>query len=167
MPPRFLFNFRNKLTAQITLFRLYPTAGSCNFEARNSNMKKLIPFALLVVLFGACTEPTRMAGFDSDTWQQDKKGCQGMRSQMIADFEQIRRDLYGLPEADIKDILGKPDAEQLMSRGQRMFFYYLEPGSQCDQRNRLSEANRAEVRFNALHKVSEITYLRPIPGKQK
>ena len=121
----------------------------------------LLAFPLLL----SCSDPARIDGFDSTQWQQDKNGCQGTRQQMARDFERIRLDLYGRPEADIKDILGKPDGEQLMSRGQRLFLYYLEPGMQCDQRNKLSEANRAEVRFNALNNVSEITYLRPIPIK--
>jgi hypothetical protein len=125
-------------------------------------MKKYSVFSLLLPLLLACSEPTRLEGFDSSRWQQDRKGCQDQRSQMIADFDGIRRNLYGRPEAEIKDILGKPDAEQLMRRGQRVFIYYLEPGAHCSERNKLSEANRAEVRFNALNKVSEITFLRPI-----
>ncbi|PVY40827.1 hypothetical protein C8E01_106169 [Pontibacter virosus] len=114
-------------------------------------------------MFVGCADPARISGFDSEKWQQDKKGCKGHRSTMVQDFDAIRRDLYGRPEAEVKDILGKPDAEQLMRRGQRVFIYYLEPGSHCNERNKLSEANRAEVRFNALSKVSEITYLRPLP----
>jgi hypothetical protein len=125
-------------------------------------MEKNLLFVLLLALVWGCSEPARIPGFDSDKWQQDKKACQHIRSQMIPAFESIRRDLYGRTEDEIKDILGKPDGEQLMSRGQRLFLYYLEPGTQCEQRNKLSEANRAEVRFNALNKVSEITYLRPI-----
>lgn len=127
-------------------------------------MRKQLTLLLLLVfpLFVSCSDPARIPGFDSEAWQQDRKACKGTRSRLQADFETIRLDLYGKSEEDIKDILGKPDAEQLMSRGQRLFLYYLEPGSQCDQANKLSSANRAEVRFNALHNVSEITYLRPL-----
>ena len=131
-------------------------------------MKALSPLLFLAFpLLLSCSKPARMAGFDSTQWQQDKNGCNGTRQQMIPDFERVRLELYGKSESDIQDILGKPDGEQLMSRGQRLFLYYLEPGTQCDQRNKLSEANRAEVRFNALSNVSEITYLRPIPVKQQ
>lgn len=129
-------------------------------------MKKLSLLPLLLVLLCACSEPARIPGFDSDQWQQDKRACQSVRMQMIPDFENIRRSLYGRSEAEIKDILGKPDGEQLMSRGQRVFIYYLEPGTQCEERNKLSSANRAEVRFSALNKVSEITYLRPPANTQ-
>ncbi|MBD1395985.1 hypothetical protein H9Q13_02310 [Pontibacter sp. JH31] len=128
-------------------------------------MKKTLLLLTLLPLVWACSEPTRITGFDSNKWQQDKKGCQNNRQQLVPEFESIRRELYGRTEGEIKDILGKPDAEQLMSRGQRLFIYYLEPGAQCQQRNKLSDANRAEVRFNALNKVSEITYLRPITIK--
>jgi hypothetical protein len=130
-------------------------------------MKKLLSPVLFLVmpLLLSCSEPARIPGFDSDAWQQDKKGCNGTRTQLVTDFEKIRRELYGKSEDDIKAILGKPDGEQLMSRGQRVFLYYLEPGTQCEQANKLSNANRAEVRFNALNYVSEITYLRPLLAK--
>ncbi|MFD2245072.1 hypothetical protein [Pontibacter ruber] len=118
----------------------------------------LVSPALLILLLVSCSEPARIEGFDSDTWKSDKFACKGNRQQMVEKFEDIRRSLYGRTENDIKDILGKPDGEQLMRRGQRVFYYYLEPGTQCTVKGKLSEANRAEVRFNALHKVSEITY---------
>lgn len=127
-------------------------------------MRRLLFIPLLCVVL-SCSQKASIAGFDSDNWKKDKKGCQAQRSTLLHDFDTIRLALYGKPENDIKDILGKPDAEQLMRRGQRVFIYYLEPGSQCSERNKLSEANRIEVRFNALQKVSEITYLRPIPAK--
>ncbi|MBX0335446.1 hypothetical protein K3G39_19605 [Pontibacter sp. HSC-14F20] len=129
-------------------------------------MKPYFFYTLFLIMLMGCADPARIAGFDSEKWQQDRKGCQGQRSAMANDFDTIRRELYGRPEAEVKDILGKPDAEQLMRRGQRVFIYYLEPGSHCNERNKLSEANRAEVRFNALSKVSEITYLRPVPGSK-
>lgn len=141
---------------------MYAKSVSCNFEGRRIDMKKYILLGVLFPLLLSCSEPVRIDGFESTAWQKDKKACEGQRSQMMGEFESIRRELYGRPEAEIKDILGKPDGEQLMRRGQRVFIYYLEPGGQCNERNKLSEANRAEVRFNALGKVSEITYLRPL-----
>ena len=126
-------------------------------------MKTYTLYTLLLISLMGCADPASISGFDSGKWKMDKKGCQGQRNTMVKDFETIRRDLYGRPEEDVKDILGKPDAEQLMRRGQRVFIYYFEPGTHCNEKNKLSEANRAEVRFNALSKVSEITYLRPLP----
>ncbi len=117
-----------------------------------------LPFTMLL----SCSDPASIEGFDSEKWKSDRSGCNGTRQQMQQDFERIRMDLYGRPEQDIKDILGRADGEALMARGQRVFYYYFEPGAQCQKKNILSEANRAEVRFNALSKVSEITYKRPI-----
>ncbi|WP_114781350.1 hypothetical protein [Botryobacter ruber] len=117
---------------------------------------------LLGALAVACSEPARIAGFDSDRWKSDRYACENSRQAMQSDFDGIRRELYGLKEPDIIDILGKPDGEQLMARGQRIFYYYIEPGSQCNRKGVLSEANRVEVRFNALSRVSEITYARPL-----
>lgn len=121
-----------------------------------------LPVLLLSVLLFSCSEPAQIPGFDSNSWKNDRNACKEKRQEMQSDFDRIRRDLYGLEEPEILDILGKPDGEQLMSRGQRLFYYYIESGSQCDTKDRLSEANRVEVRFNALNRVSEITYARPL-----
>ncbi|QCR21670.1 hypothetical protein [Pontibacter sp. SGAir0037] len=127
-------------------------------------MKKTYLLLLLLggLLFSSCSEPARIEGFDSSTWINDKNACNGTRAEMQRDFDAIRKELYGKEEKEIRDILGKPDGEQLMSRGQRMFYYYLEAGSQCQENNKLSTANKAEIRFNSLNKVSEITYTRPL-----
>ena len=123
-------------------------------------------YVIMLLLSGtlavSCSEPAQIAGFDSTRWKSDRFACENNRKAMQSDFNGIRRELYGLKEPDIIDILGKPDGEQLMARGQRMFYYYIEPGSQCTTRGVLSEANRVEVRFNALSRVSEITYARPL-----
>ncbi|WP_242928267.1 hypothetical protein [Pontibacter vulgaris] len=122
---------------------------------------KTLPFLLFILLI-SCSEPARIEGFDSKEWKSDRAGCNGTRQEMQQKFESIRTGLYGRPEKEIIDILGRADGEALMARGQRVFYYYLEPGTQCQKKNFLSEANRAEVRFNALNRVSEITYIRPL-----
>lgn len=127
-------------------------------------MKKYIAslFVAGSLLFASCSNTEQIGNFDSKRWKSDKYACEGDRKQMQADFEEIRKQLYGREEKDIRALLGSPDGEELMSRGQRMFYYYLEPGMQCTQKGKISEANKAEVRFNATYKVSEITYTRPL-----
>lgn len=131
-------------------------------------MSKFISWSIIIcsVFFSAaCSESAQLDGFDSKSWKNDAKACKGTRQKMQTDFEAIRKELYGRQEKEIRAILGKPDGEELMARGQRLFYYYLESGTQCDQKDLISLANKAEIRFNALTKVSEITYTYPL-GKR-
>ncbi|TPE42532.1 hypothetical protein [Pontibacter mangrovi] len=120
----------------------------------------LAPVAGLLLL-GACT-PDSLKDFDSDTWKDDRFGCDSKRAELVSDFEKIRKEMYGKKEYVVRNVLGKPDSEELMERSQRIYFYYIEPGTQCQNRKQLSEANRVQVRINSLGKVSEITYYKPV-----
>ncbi|MCC9167622.1 hypothetical protein [Pontibacter harenae] len=125
---------------------------------KKTSLYLLSAFALIT----SCSEPAQIEGFDSQQWKNDRYACNGIRKEMISQIDSIRKQLYGKKEQDIKDILGKPDSEELMSRGQRVFIYYLEPGSHCNQKDQLSEANRLQVRLNATYKVNEVTYAQPL-----
>lgn len=125
---------------------------------------------LCLMLLGACTTPDAFKDFDSDTWKADRFGCDNQRAALIDEFEQIRKEMYGKKEYIVRNVLGRPDSEELMERSQRIYFYYIEPGEQCqdtERRTQLSEANRVQVRINSLGKVSEITYYRPVAETTK
>ncbi|MFD2999274.1 hypothetical protein ACFS7Z_02790 [Pontibacter toksunensis] len=117
---------------------------------------------IVVGLLHACGTPESLKDFDSDSWKEDRYACGGKRGELVNDFEKIRKDLYGKKEYVLRNLLGKPDSEELLERSQRIYFYYVEPGGQCSDRSKLSEANRVEVRINSLGKVSEVTYHEPI-----
>ncbi|MBB6610102.1 hypothetical protein H7F15_03545 [Pontibacter sp. Tf4] len=126
-------------------------------------MKKLNTLLVIVtcLLTVACSTPESLKGFDSDSWKADKNACKGERGNLTPEFEKIRKELYGKKEYVVRNVLGKPDKEDLLKRSQRIYYYYLEPGSQCTDATTLSDAFRAEVRINSLGKVSEITYNYP------
>ncbi|MBW7467365.1 hypothetical protein K0O23_09810 [Pontibacter aydingkolensis] len=126
-------------------------------------LKRLIPvYLLLCLLLTACGVPDSLKGFDSETWKNDRYACNGQRQKLTGEFEKIRRELYGKKEYVVRNLLGKPDSESLLERNQRIYYYYLEPGSQCDDRSKLSEANWVEVRINPTGKVSEVTFKNPL-----
>lgn len=140
----------------------------CNFiPTRNAMSKRIIATHLLgLLLLGACSVPDTLKDFDSDSWKSDRNGCDNKRAELVDDFELIRKELYGKKEYVVRNLLGKPDSEELMERSQRIYFYYIEPGDQCQQsdqrRTQMSEANRLQVRLNSVGKVSEVTYYRPV-----
>lgn len=131
--------------------------------------KRLIATQFLtLLLLGACTTPDSLKDFDSKAWKEDRFGCDDKRAGLVDDFELIRKEMYGKKEYVVRNVLGRPDSEELMERSQRIYFYYIEPGEQCqdkERRTELSEANRVQVRINSLGKVSEITYYKPIAGE--
>lgn len=121
----------------------------------------LLLFLLCCCLLGACGTPESLRGFDSKAWKDDKNACNGERTRLAPEFEKIRKELYGKKEYVVRNVLGKPDKEELLERSQRIYYYYLEAGEQCGSSEALSDANRAEVRINSLGKVSEINYNNP------
>jgi hypothetical protein len=113
---------------------------------------------LLVFLCQACQAPKKFDQFDSNGWKSDRLGCQGNRQRLVAEFEKIRRELRGLSQSDITELLGKPDLQGLYTRNQRFFVYYLESGPQCQDAQAPSTARTVAVRFGALDYVTEISY---------
>ncbi|WP_242919426.1 hypothetical protein [Pontibacter liquoris] len=125
-------------------------------------LKRLFYIPLLSLLLTSCYTPENLRDFDSETWKADRFACNGKRSELVQEFEKIRQNLYGQKEYVARNLLGKPDQEELLEGNQRIYYYYLEKGEQCTDRSKLSDANWAEVRINAVGKVSEISYKYPI-----
>lgn len=127
------------------------------------NMKKLNLYLTILTCCTllACGTPESLKGFDSETWKADRNACNGQRTNLTSEFEKIRKELYGKKEYLVRNLLGKPDKEDLLARSQRIYYYYLVPGEQCKDSSVLTDALRAEIRINSLGKVSEITYNHP------
>lgn len=130
-------------------------------------MKRIIfPIILSGLILAGCSTPESLQSFDSEAWKNDRKGCNGERAKLIDDLDTLKKEFYGKKEFILRRVLGKPDQEELLERSQRIYFYYIEPGAQCTGNENLPEANRVEVRLNALAKVSEITYKRPLKSRK-
>jgi hypothetical protein len=127
------------------------------------NYKTALAGAILGLgLLAGCQSKTELAGFDAKAWKQDMGSCTDTRKTLLQDFENVKDQLFGKSEKEIKAILGRPDGEELMERSQRFFYYYIEPGTHCQIKGRLSEANRVQIRFSSLSRVNEITYAQPV-----
>lgn len=116
---------------------------------------------LSLALLSSCGVPEEFQAFNSKAWKEDRYACKGQRAELVDDFEQIRKDLYGQKEYVVRNLLGKPDQEELLKRSERIYYYYIETGDQCADRTKMSGANRIELRLNSLAKVSEINYRYP------
>lgn len=94
-------------------------------------MKRYFFSLLLSSLLFGCSTPESLQNFDSDKWIADRMGCNGDRAILVDDLEALREDLYGKKEYILRRVLGKPDQEVLLERSERIYYYYIESGSQC------------------------------------
>jgi outer membrane protein assembly factor BamE (lipoprotein component of BamABCDE complex) len=54
-------------------------------------------------------------------------------------------------------LFGKPDAEELLERSQKIYIYYITPGPKCTKgTSSIQDQKALTVRFDALGKVREI-----------
>ncbi|WP_345162019.1 outer membrane protein assembly factor BamE domain-containing protein [Nibribacter koreensis] len=71
--------------------------------------------------------------------------------------EDFRMKLLTRKEYVIRGLFGKPDAEELLERSQKIYIYYITPGPKCKDASMAGKDQKAlTVRFDALGKVREI-----------
>lgn len=109
------------------------------------------------LVFYSCSQPIDVEGFDAKAWKSDKRACNNSR----ADYEQVivaaRNQLVGSTQEDIIRFLGRPEKQELYTRGQKFYIYYLSPSPECDENiNPTGPSRYLYVRFSALNKVNEI-----------
>ncbi|MDQ3292702.1 MAG: hypothetical protein M3Q05_15555 [Bacteroidota bacterium] len=118
---------------------------------------------ILWLLAGSCRPKVTFPGIDSQAWKNDKYGCQAVRSKMVQELNKIRFELRGLAIPQVMGVFGRPDSESLLASNERIYYYYLEPGTQCQNHRELSTASKLSIRFNALEKVSEVSIEQRVP----
>ncbi|CAN5897042.1 hypothetical protein BH24BAC1_BH24BAC1_01750 [soil metagenome] len=119
-------------------------------------------FLLLFLMGGGCSQKIEEGAFDSPAWKGDSFACKGERQRLVPAFQDLRVRLFGHNPKEVIALFGRPDAEELRAGSERVFIYYVEPGPQCEPKRGASEANKVQVRFNALNQVSEVSYTQPI-----
>jgi len=118
------------------------------------NFKPLSIFIFLVGLGASCGKPLpNLNGVDLNSWKEDKNGCNGTRAQMIEAMAIEKDKLKKLSEMDLLELLGRPDENQLLTRNQKFYIYYLEPGPNCDTPK--SDARKLILRINAMSLTKE------------
>lgn len=119
----------------------------------------LIPM-LLIWLSTACLEKQaiRAEDFDQPTWKEDHQGCLAKRKHVVGQIIAIKHKFIGYNELEIRNLLGKPNQIELAERNKKYYYYYVEPGKQC-QDTIAFFGKRLQVRFNALNQVDEIIVL--------
>lgn len=109
-----------------------------------------------------CSKPIPDSQFDSVAWKADPFSCKNQRKMLLPELDRIRGELAGVSDAAIQKYLGKPEATTLTDKSEHIYMYYIEPGSQCQDKTRLSGANKLLVTVNGLSLVTEVRFDGPI-----
>lgn len=111
-----------------------------------------------ILFLVACSDRSTQLDFDSEAWKNDPKGCSGIRGDLVAKIKKIKPNLIGLDELTVLSVFGKPEKEQLSSRGTKTFYYYINGGRDFCGTNEVPWI--LSIDFGALNNVRMITFQR-------
>lgn len=110
---------------------------------------------ILVFFCVSCDKPLpTLEGMDLEQWRQDKNACGKVRTGMRDAVDSQKEKLLALDQMQVVELLGRPDQNELSSRSQKFFYYFLEPGPACGTAD--SAAARLVIRFNAVGLAKEV-----------
>jgi outer membrane protein assembly factor BamE (lipoprotein component of BamABCDE complex) len=112
------------------------------------------PLFFVLVLISCNSAPT-LENFDSDVWASDRYGCRDLRGKYYSSLKLQKSKLLGLNEMEVVQVLGKPDQNELFTRNQKFYYYFLEPSEKCADTS--PSAKRLVLRFNAVGLLKEIS----------
>lgn len=130
-----------------------------NYFFRARHLRGFLDAVLLVsggMLAGCGHALPRLPGFDAATWRSDPYACHNRRQSAVPVLRRAKENLYEARADDVTALLGPPDEEELRAGTEKVYYYYLEPGSQCNGRHARSGAACLSLRFGPLGTVTEV-----------
>jgi len=112
----------------------------------------------LLTAIAGCSSTPSLEGFDRESWTRDERSCQNLRPALVPQIEKVQGQLMGLGHTQVIRLLGKPEGKSMEKSGQREFYYYVESGPQCQDKNLYTQANKLVVRFDVLDRVNLVTF---------
>lgn len=109
-------------------------------------------------LLVSCQQGKDIPNFDEEAFQHDYQGCAGIRNKMKEQLFAITSELKGLTQTEMRNTLGKPDRQELASRNQKYFVYFIEPSADCSQDTVQQEPLTMYIRFSAVDRVTEVSF---------
>ncbi|WP_026464457.1 hypothetical protein [Adhaeribacter aquaticus] len=120
----------------------------------------LLNFFILIIISGCNSKKIDLPGFNQEEWRQDERSCGSRRPNLLPGFRAIRKKLIGLNHYDIITIFGKPEGESLEASGQRIYYYFVEAGPQCQERRAIKGVEKVAIKFDVLDRVNEIIFVK-------
>ncbi|MBF9140572.1 hypothetical protein [Hymenobacter properus] len=109
-----------------------------------------------VCLSGCGHALPKVEGFDAAAWRADPYACRNLRRAAVPALARAKEQLYEARANDVTALLGPPDEEELRANTEKVYYYYLEPGTQCEARHPRSSAACLSLRFGPLGTVTEV-----------
>lgn len=119
-------------------------------------LHRLLLPAALFVLSGCGHALPSLPGFDAAAWKTDPYGCNGQRTALVPILEKHRAKIFEARINDITNLLGHPDEEELGEQSDKVYIYYVAPGTQCAPSHPRAAANRVMLRSGATGTVTEV-----------
>ena len=124
-----------------------------------------LPLLLLPpLLLAGCGHdlPDQLPNFDAAAWTSDPYACRNQRAAQVPALLRAREQFYEARANAVNQLLGHPDEEELRAQTEKVYYYYLAPGSQCEPPHRRTAAPKLSLRFGPLGTVTEILF-DPLP----
>ena len=126
----------------------------------------LVKVASLTLLLAGCGHALpQLPGFDAAAWRADPYACRNQRRAAVPALVRSKEQLYEARANDVTALLGQPDEEELRAGTEKVYYYYLVPGTQCAGRHARSGAPCISLRFGPLGTVTEVL-TDPLPPSQ-
>jgi len=109
-----------------------------------------------ILLFSCGPSAPALEGMDLTKWRQDPNGCHGERAVALKQLEIQKDKLLGQAELDVVALLGKPDRNELSTRNQKFYYYFIEPAEACGVKAGDHAPVRLAIRFNAMGLAKEV-----------
>ncbi len=125
----------------------------------HSRVRRPLSFFLLAgssALAGCGHALPHIPDFDAAAWRADPYACRNQRRAAVPALLRFREQLYEARADDVNALLGPPDEEELRANTEKVYYYYLEPGTQCAPGHVRSAAPRISMRFGPLGTVTEV-----------
>ena len=120
--------------------------------------KLFLQFIFFFILLPGCHSPVDIDNFDEAAFRSDPEGCLGIRANMKDLLFAADTHFKSLSQEAIYATLGKPDRQELASRSQKYFVYYIDPAPECQGNDTSSLPLTLYIRFSAMNRASEVKY---------
>lgn len=117
---------------------------------------QLVLVSFIAIMIVACGKSVpEMNDLDMVAWRADANACSGDRTRMLKPMQSQKDSLLRLDEAAVVKLLGRPDENELYTRNQKFYRYYLTAARSCG--NPDSTSVMLIIRFTAMGVAKEIT----------
>ena len=121
--------------------------------------RRLFSLACFSCWLAGCQTNVDIANFDEEAFRSDPRGCRGIRAAMRDTLFAVDSQFKRLTQEEIYSTLGKPDRQELASRSQKYFVYYIEAAPECPSAKQAAALPLTlYIRFSAMNRASEVKY---------